>query len=150
MPLVKYPLQSKKRGYSARELLTKGMKNPDSINAYWVHVIDYKKLIAKDKRLTVAYVTQTRNPGEKPRRHKLRISARDQKYRGLICEAPKVIVTCDCHRHTFKWEYALWNGGAAKLINGNGEPPVITNPRMLIRVCKHLIVGLGHLIKNKL
>tara|TARA_Y100001963_G_C6790611_1_gene455187 strand:+ start:3141 stop:3770 length:630 start_codon:yes stop_codon:yes gene_type:complete len=49
----------------------------------------------------------------------------------------KVMVSCDCENYLYVWEYANAKHGAAKIIYGNGEAPVMTNPGESPGLCKH-------------
>lgn len=49
-----------------------------------------------------------------------------------------VTVACSCGDHLYRHEVALWSKGAADIIYSNGDFPVITNPELQIRMCKHL------------
>lgn len=48
-------------------------------------------------------------------------------------------VHCSCEHFLFSCEFALAKRGSSSIINSNGEPPVVTNPRMLPMVCKHIV-----------
>jgi len=49
-----------------------------------------------------------------------------------------VKVECDCGYFWSHCEVALHKQGAADIIHSNGAKPVVTNPRMIPHVCKHL------------
>lgn len=68
----------------------------------------------------------------------------------LLSKGP-VEVSCSCGDFLFKgFEYALMKKGAAKIIYGNGEPPKITNPKLIPGVCKHLAGVLRLLVDYKI
>ena len=60
----------------------------------------------------------------------------------------KVLVQCSCENFVFVWEYANATVGASRLIYSNGEPPRMTNPRLAVGLCKHL-VALAKIIMEK-
>jgi hypothetical protein len=47
-------------------------------------------------------------------------------------------VHCSCPWFTFVCEYALAKLGSSLIVNCNGRPPRITNPRRLPVICKHI------------
>jgi len=49
-----------------------------------------------------------------------------------------VIVHCDCNNFKFQWEYVLNINDAARVINSNGNPAIVTNPNNIAGFCKHL------------
>ena len=49
-----------------------------------------------------------------------------------------VLCSCSCDDFMYRFEYALWKHGAARLEYSNGEPPTSTNPSKLPCLCKHL------------
>lgn len=51
----------------------------------------------------------------------------------------KVLVQCSCENFVYVFEYANASVGASRLIYSNGEPPLMTNPRLAPGCCKHLI-----------
>ena len=48
-------------------------------------------------------------------------------------------VSCECGDFWCHWEYALNKRGASDIQYSNGEPPVVTNPRNIAGVCKHIM-----------
>lgn len=62
----------------------------------------------------------------------------------------RCMVSCECDRFMYYFEYALMKKGAAKVKYSNGEPPVVTNPNLITGMCKHLISLSKYLIKRKL
>ena len=59
-----------------------------------------------------------------------------------------VRVSCTCPYFKFYCEAALHKYAAADIIYSNGERPIITNPRMLPMVCKHLVKVLERIVKE--
>lgn len=51
----------------------------------------------------------------------------------------KIWVHCSCEWFTYFCEYALAKKKSSTIINSNGKPPVIKNPRQWPYVCKHII-----------
>jgi hypothetical protein len=49
------------------------------------------------------------------------------------------VVWCDCGNFTFENEYVLWKKNSSNLVNSNGNPPVIRNPKRVPKLCKHLV-----------
>jgi len=66
-----------------------------------------------------------------------------------IYKSMYVKVSCSCPDFMYRWEYALWEAGAADIIYGNGQPPVDTNAARVAGVCKHLIFLLTTVKKRK-
>ncbi|SBV38184.1 hypothetical protein BN7874_015 [Phage NCTB] len=61
----------------------------------------------------------------------------------------RVMVSCNCEDWVYHGgEYAAALHGAARIIYGNGEPPVLTNPGNVPFLCKHL-VGFAHYCIDK-
>jgi hypothetical protein len=48
-----------------------------------------------------------------------------------------VKISCSCGDQTYRWEWALWNRGAADIEYSNGDSPDINNPGYRISQCKH-------------
>lgn len=61
-----------------------------------------------------------------------------------VSQQKKVIVDCDCDDFKFRWEYALWVHGAAKIRRSNGEPAVFTNPSNYPSAC----IAKGELVQT--
>jgi hypothetical protein len=55
-----------------------------------------------------------------------------------IGPAARVWVWCDCPFFTYYLEVADAADGSSDVINSNGQPPRIRNPRMVPYLCKHL------------
>lgn len=64
--------------------------------------------------------------------------------------ASRLKVSCSCEAHVF-WggEYALWKAGAADIKFGNGEAPVVRNPKLVPWACKHIARALALIIRKK-
>ena len=55
-----------------------------------------------------------------------------------ISSQNKVYVSCDCEDWVFRWEYAVAKRGGTRVLYGNGDAPVMTNPTEVAGCCKHL------------
>ena len=51
----------------------------------------------------------------------------------------KVLASCNCENYVFTWEYANAVHGASRIVYGNGDAPVVTNPDFAPGLCKHLV-----------
>ncbi len=57
-----------------------------------------------------------------------------------INKCKRVLAQCSCQSYLFSGaEYANWHHGAAKIIYGNGDKPVVNNPQLQFFLCKHLV-----------
>lgn len=56
-----------------------------------------------------------------------------------------VKVSCSCADFLYRWEWALWNRGAADIEYSNGDSPEINNPQYKISSCKHLFKLYEHI-----
>jgi hypothetical protein len=89
-------------------------------------------------------ITITREPGQRPRKHLVKVYPADPNYQGTISDCPNVLVRCDCDRHCFKWEVANNVHKVSPIYYSNGAMPYETNPALRVGVCKHCIrVGLA-------
>lgn len=52
-------------------------------------------------------------------------------------------VSCSCPWFLFFCEYALAKRGSSDILNSNGKPPNITNPKQFPYVCKHIVAILA-------
>lgn len=55
-----------------------------------------------------------------------------------ITSQSKVYLSCDCEDWVFRWEYAVAKRGGTRVLYGNGDAPVMTNPTEVPGCCKHL------------
>lgn len=58
------------------------------------------------------------------------------------------VISHNCENFVFTWEYANAAHGASRIVYGNGEPPVVTNPQLAPGLCKHLVAVATRLIKK--
>ncbi len=64
----------------------------------------------------------------------------------------KDYVKCSCNCDAFVFwggEWALKQKGAADILYGNGQPPVVRNPKNIPWGCKHVIKVLREILKNQ-
>lgn len=75
---------------------------------------------------------------------------RDKSNKALpISKSKRVMVQCNCESYVFQGaEYANWYHGAASIIYGNGDKPVVTNPQLRPFLCKHLYKLMGKIIER--
>jgi hypothetical protein len=82
-----------------------------------------------------------------PRKYNHHVVAKD----GLPLRMSKAChYSCQCPRFLYFFEYALASRGAADILYCNGEPPVITNPRLIPSLCKHLTKVCEEIVRRKL
>jgi len=62
----------------------------------------------------------------------------------------RVQVSCNCPDYLYTYEYALNHHGAARIINSNGEYPILKNPTLQAGLCKHLWVLLSYAKKKNI
>lgn len=93
----------------------------------------------------VAYTSDPHRPMKTRRYHNLHIIGLDKNKDGdpdlkkPITKHEKVLVSCGCESYVFGGaEYANAAHGAARIVYGNGNPPVVTNPMLVPFLCKHL------------
>ena len=75
--------------------------------------------------------------------HQWKVRLKSPLFKTLWC-------SCSCEYFLFHCEFALTQHGASSIINSNGEPPVVTNPRMIPKVCKHVAAVLEGGITDRL
>lgn len=109
-------------------------------NAEEVQVLSYKKLKTKSGLPAIKAIVIHKDPWRPDRIKKKRevylIGLSSQKT--PISRQKKVMVSCNCENWTFTWEYACAVHGCAKVLYGNGEPPIYTNPGLVPGLCKHI------------
>lgn len=59
-----------------------------------------------------------------------------------------VIMFCNCNNFKYENEYTLWKNNASHIVNSNGKFPRVRNPRMIKKVCKHLLSDIDDLKKR--
>lgn len=58
----------------------------------------------------------------------------------------RIYCSCDCEDWVFVWEYAVAAHGGTKVMYGNGEPPVFTNPELAAGACKHVVAVFNEIL----
>ena len=116
----------------------------DLRNSKMVRVFQIKKL----KHGGFLAITITREPGQRPRKHLVKIYPRESTYKGTLNKCEHVMVRCDCGRHCFKWEVANNVHKVSPIYYSNGDLPWETNPALRVGVCKHAI-RVGMVILNR-
>jgi len=55
---------------------------------------------------------------------------------------------CSCPDYKFRWETANHRQNASQILFSNGEAPIMTNPRELPSLCKHLAAAKPFVLKH--
>ncbi len=138
--LVQQPPESPltKKGMSIKGLL----RNTPALmlhNAQDVRIMSLKKTTTKSGLKAFKAKVIHQDPWRPDRTKKVRnvyvIGLSDPS--NPISKQRKVLVSCDCENYAFTWEYANAVHGCARVIYGNGEPPMYTNPHLVPAMCKH-------------
>lgn len=58
---------------------------------------------------------------------------------GEYTDQSKCWCHCSCPDYLYRWEVAVSSRGSSSVINSNGEYPKIRNPRIVPKMCKHLV-----------
>ena len=114
------------------------LKEDSSLVPSFRRVPSNPKLNGAPKLVATMYSTADAHGAAKKgrsRRYKAVIAGMDKDKK--LSEGP-VMVACECDYFTFTCEVALAKRGAAKITNSNGQPPTVTNPKMVPTACKHL------------
>lgn len=106
--------------------------------------------VSKDKNRivskTLTYdITKSGPPQVRPHKHWF-----EKREDVPFYKAKKVKFNCDCEFYKFHCEYANNHHDAADIRFCNGEYPIITNPRLQPRMCKHGFILLKYLKKNRM
>jgi hypothetical protein len=120
------------------------------LNARFVKVVSFKKGYKKGTGQATA-IAKTYTPLEYTLDHRIRKAQDQNKYVSSITFLDKqlnVKVSCSCPDFMFRHEFILNQYGAADIVYGNGEPPLMTRQDDRPSVCKHL-VALRILIKQQ-
>jgi hypothetical protein len=132
--------------------LAKLMNGTDALrkmNAKFIRVVALKKGYNKMGQATA--IAKTYTPLEF-NSAKTVVKSKDlNKYVSSITFLDKqlnVKVSCSCRDFLYRHEFILAQYGAADIIYGNGEPPLVTRQDNKPSMCKHL-VGLRLLIKSQ-
>jgi hypothetical protein len=81
-----------------------------------------------------------------------------QKYRVMVHGVDKnqhlfsgaIMAYCQCDYFTYTCEVALAKRGASRIINSNGAPASVRNPKHIPTACKHLYKVLETLVKKRI
>lgn len=94
----------------------------------------------------VVHTSDPFRPRKMKRPHQVYIIGLDKDKNGnpdttiAVNKHKRVLVSCDCENYVLGGaEYANAAHGAARIIYGNGAPPVMTNPGIHPFLCKHLV-----------
>ena len=155
--MILRPFLEDKPGRSFLQIVRKAPERPDIFNSADVSVLRYtgdRIKLGEGSSATyhkaIATKTVTRKDRGPDTTYKQIIFARDPTYKGALIDCPQIILHCQCARHQFMWEYALWEVGAANIITSNGNKPVETNPRMRAGCCKHAVMSYLKLKERKI
>lgn len=135
-------------GMSISQILSNAQYEPDTVNARLVRVRTAKIRRLNDGRALCDLTTATQYPNNRRHIHRQMVWSRDVGDTSPLSLCHHIMVTCDCNRFQYVWEYALTENGASKVIHGDGSPPDETNPQHLAAPCKHLLRVLW-IIKTK-
>jgi len=136
---------------SLRKALMAARGTVDWKNSKWVRVSRVVQLSDNTRRKVLRCETITEKPNTPPERgHFCSFRPLDPAYTGALSKCPAIVFDCNCHRWLFVWEFAMFYRGAARLLRSNGEYPEVTNPRLNLGICKHLIVGAQALISRRI
>lgn len=149
-----------RKGLTLRKLL----RNTPALfvnNSEYVKILDVKKVKTKTgmpayvgKLLTVNDPVTSNNEHTRKTVHVIGLDKTDMgqpAYDKPVNRHKKVMIQCNCEAYTFYgFEYANAYHGAARIIYGNGQPPMFTNPGLSYGCCKHAYkLGL-ELVKREL
>ena len=60
----------------------------------------------------------------------------------LVSMDQNMIVSCTCGNHRYENEYSLWKGDASHMLHSDKSSPTIRNPKLIKKVCKHIVAAL--------
>jgi hypothetical protein len=144
-----------KKGMTLRKLLrsTPRLMMNNSVD---VEALEFKRTKTRSGLPAIKAITITNDPYRKDkviRKHKTFIIGAETDDDNNPVDKPinkhkKVICSCDCESWVFTFENAVAEHGASRIVYGNGEPPVVTNPSLAPGLCKHLVAVATKLIKS--
>jgi hypothetical protein len=73
------------------------------------------------------------------RKHTPQFFAQDPHYSGRLYNCKAIMASCDCLFFLYFCEVAWWSKGLSEIRYSNGALPEITNPKLRIFCCKHLL-----------
>lgn len=145
-----------RKGLTLRKLL-RGTPRLMMNNSIDVELVEFKRVKTKSGMPAIKAVVVTNDPfrpGKVRRVHNTFIIGADKAadnspdLKTPINKHKKVIVSCACESYVFTFEYANAAYGASRIVYGNGEPPVVTNPNLAFGLCKHLVAVATRAIKQ--
>lgn len=144
-----------RKGMTLRKLL-RGTPRLMVNNSRDVETLELKETRTKSGMPAIKAITVTNDPwrpNKVMRKHKTFIIGAEQDDENNPSKKPvnkhrKVIVSCDCESYVFTFEYANAAHGASRIVYGNGEPPIVTNPDLAPGMCKHLVAVATSIIKS--
>lgn len=113
------------------ESILKKANKVDLTNSKLVRIFQMKRL----KGPGFLAITITREPGQRPRKHLVKIYPRNPDYKGTITNCPNVMIRCDCARNMYKWEVANAVHKCSPIYYSNGAMPYDTNPALRVGAC---------------
>lgn len=141
-----------KKGLTAREILEKTPPRTKQAARYVVIDRVEPKVLKGNFAALKAKTHSTADPDGNPK------SGRPDQYTTAVyatepdarLHLSRVKIICSCPAHVM-WggEYALWKRGAADLKYGNGQPPVVRNPKNIPWACKHSVRLLAQIVSKK-
>lgn len=143
-----------KKGMTLRKLI-RGTPRLMVNNSIDVEMVEFKRTKTKSGMPAIKAVAITNDPwrpNKVIRKHNTFIIGAELDKENNPVKKPinrhkKVIVSCSCENYVFTWEYANAVHGASRIVYGNGEPPVVTNPGLAPGMCKHLVAASLKIIK---
>jgi hypothetical protein len=124
--------------YTIADLIAKTYGTVAAANCPDVSFVKSKYGYTRHGHLALFVQTLT-SDHEGRRKHNMIWYVKNPHYSGRIYKCDSVMVTCDCKDFLYRLEYALWYKGLASIKHSNGAFPIIRNPRLRIRLCKHLL-----------
>lgn len=143
-----------KNGMTLRQLLrsTPRLMMNNSLD---VKIVEFTKTRTKSGLPAIKGVTVTKDPfrpDKVERRHNTFIIGMETINNDPVDKPlnrhKKVICSCSCESYMYTFEYANAAHGASRIVYGNGDPPVVTNPKLAPGLCKHLVALATKLIKT--
>jgi len=98
----------------------------------------------------INFTTVTREPGGKPRLHRLRVYSSDPNYEGRLVDCKSVRYECDCEDHKYRKEVADTMNNISNIKYSNGNMPLQTNPSLIPGICKHAFKAMMYIYQHKL
>lgn len=134
----------RKQGLTARQL-TQNVPNFVRINSSYVSVQTQLRKRKEGNFYTILGKSRTApaKAGDTASKHQQRVDILEEGTKDPKSKGARLKVSCTCENWVFMWEFAAAKYGGADIIFGNGDPPIVTNPRHVVGCCKHLYRMLG-------